>query len=155
MTSFEDDYIDILQSIETFVVEFYTAHPDLNDYQVDKVYEALIRLYKSQVVLFPPTGVRLTDVELELALNIKKITDWYILGMPLDGDSSEEEDIPEGVVSVDLPGTSELFEAQPVPAAEMVACFKRLRKSVKHWGKEGGRQGYLNYIKPFIFGATL
>lgn len=34
--------------------------------------------------------------------------------------------------------------------AEIVACLKRLRKSVQFWTKSGGRQGYLNYIVEFL-----
>jgi hypothetical protein len=37
-----------------------------------------------------------------------------------------------------------------VSAEDMLACFKRLQSSLKLWTKEGGRQGYLNYISRFV-----
>jgi hypothetical protein len=33
---------------------------------------------------------------------------------------------------------------------EILACLKRIRKSIAMWNKEGGSQGYLNYIRQFI-----
>lgn len=38
----------------------------------------------------------------------------------------------------------------PISIEEMIACLKRVRKSVETWNKQGGRQGYLNYIENFI-----
>lgn len=32
----------------------------------------------------------------------------------------------------------------------IIACLKRIRKSVQRWNREGGRQGYLTFIKQFI-----
>lgn len=32
----------------------------------------------------------------------------------------------------------------------IVACLKRIRKSVVFWSKQGGRQGYLEYIAQFL-----
>lgn len=39
----------------------------------------------------------------------------------------------------------------PLTLSDMVACIKRVRRSLKFWsGKHGGVQGYLNYISHFI-----
>jgi hypothetical protein len=35
-------------------------------------------------------------------------------------------------------------------AAELVLCLKRIRKSIDFWTKEGGRQGYLNYVSEYV-----
>ena len=42
------------------------------------------------------------------------------------------------------------LSVEPITASEIVACLKRLRKSVQFWTKAGGRQGYLNYISEFV-----
>lgn len=39
---------------------------------------------------------------------------------------------------------------KPITLDEIVACLKRIRKSIQFWTKEGGRQGYLNYVNGFI-----
>lgn len=35
---------------------------------------------------------------------------------------------------------------EPLTLDEIMACLKRLRKSVDLWNKQGGRQGYLSFI---------
>ena len=39
---------------------------------------------------------------------------------------------------------------EPLSLDEMVACLKRIRKSVRKWNKRGGRQGYLRFIDQFV-----
>jgi len=33
---------------------------------------------------------------------------------------------------------------------EIIACLKRIRKSVQLWNKREGRRGYLQFVDPFI-----
>ena len=39
---------------------------------------------------------------------------------------------------------------EPVSLDVIVACLKRIRKSIQRWNKEGGRQGYLIFIQRFV-----
>jgi hypothetical protein len=32
----------------------------------------------------------------------------------------------------------------------IIACLKRIRKSVEKWNKQGGRQGYLTFVEQFV-----
>ena len=43
----EEKYNDVLQNLEFFVVQFYQRNPELTDYAVQRVYEALIDFYKA------------------------------------------------------------------------------------------------------------
>ena len=48
-----------------------------------------------------------------------------------------------------------MFEAPveldaPLTAAELVLCLKRIRKSINFWNKQGGRQGYLEYVLEYL-----
>jgi len=38
----------------------------------------------------------------------------------------------------------------PIPLEDMVACLRKLRKSVDFWTKQGGRQGYMKYIEHYV-----
>lgn len=38
----------------------------------------------------------------------------------------------------------------PISLDEIIVCLKRIRKSIQFWSKQGGRQGYLNYVDGFI-----
>ena len=33
---------------------------------------------------------------------------------------------------------------------EIVACLKRVRKSINRWTRTGGRQGYLTFVSQFV-----
>ena len=39
---------------------------------------------------------------------------------------------------------------EPVTRDEIIACLKRVRKSIHLWTREGGRQGYLTFVSRFI-----
>jgi len=41
-------------------------------------------------------------------------------------------------------------QPEPVSIEVIIACLKRIRKSVERWNREGGRQGYLTFIERFI-----
>jgi hypothetical protein len=41
-------------------------------------------------------------------------------------------------------------QIQPLTVNEIMACLKRIRKSVETWTRESGRQGYLLYISQFL-----
>ena len=41
-------------------------------------------------------------------------------------------------------------QPEPVTLDVIVACLKRIRKSVQRWNKEGGRQGYLTFVGRFV-----
>lgn len=38
----------------------------------------------------------------------------------------------------------------PLALDEIIACLKRIRKSIEHWNRRGGRQGYLNFASQFV-----
>jgi hypothetical protein len=42
------------------------------------------------------------------------------------------------------------YEIKPITVNELLDCLKRIKKSVQFWTKEGGRQGYLEYISNFM-----
>ncbi|MEZ4581262.1 MAG: hypothetical protein R3A10_06375 [Caldilineaceae bacterium] len=63
---------------------------------------------------------------------MKHICDWR-LGRGEIGDTKSRMPAPE-----------------PLTPEEMVACLKRLRRSVNMWTKRGGRQGYLEFVGDFI-----
>lgn len=45
---FEDEYMDILQNIESAVIRVYEDRPALIDYDVEEAYDALMKLYRAQ-----------------------------------------------------------------------------------------------------------
>jgi hypothetical protein len=64
--------------------------------------------------------------------------EWRLGRRPLNEDEPRSDDPQPGELSV----------------SEVVLCLKRIRKSVRLWHAEGGRQGYLRYIRQFFDDAA-
>jgi len=125
----EEEYLDVLQNIESIVNELAQADTALSDYEVEKVYNGLIVHYSAQAAhksAAPFSGEERTRY---LFMRVKGMCD-FRLGQ-LEG-----QPLPQDI--------------EPVELRAMMACLKRLRKSVQFWTKEGGRKGYLTYISNFL-----
>jgi len=134
MSNFEDEYLDVLQNIEFAIVTVYRQNRDLSDYDVDKVLNALIRAYQSQQQNrdFPqPTLKPLVE---QVYDRVKQICEWRLGQQKLKGNGPRSKGPAPDPISID----------------EVIACLKRIRKSVEIWNKQGGTRGYLQYIDQFI-----
>jgi hypothetical protein len=128
----EEEHLDVLQNIETVIVSIYRKHPEMTDYDVDKVYAILISNYRNGVTdkpLSKPAG----NLSILVYEQIVTICNWRL------GRSS----------ILDKKGKP-LFMPELLTTETIILCFKRLRKSVETWSKQGGRQGYLSYISHFF-----
>ena len=105
------------------------------DYDVDAVVSALIQDYKSEQKsgVLRPTAV--TDaLKQQLCAAVREICEWR-LGRERSGDSG---------------GMPRLPDSLHVDVEVMMACLKRIKKSVQFWTKNDGRQGYLNFTREFV-----
>jgi hypothetical protein len=129
MTSFEEKYLDVLQNIEMTIVRIYRNNRHLLDYDVDRVLELLWQEYRNEGTGKAPSTPTLNEIAQTLHDQLRQICEWR-LGRP-----SEIK-------------TQGWFQAKPEPVSvdEIMGCLKRIRKSVRLWNKEGGRQGYLYFI---------
>ncbi len=132
--AFEDDYLDVLQDIEAAIVAVYRKRRNLLDYDVDEALDALIADYKAAKQNRPPRPHRLTKRPESVYEAVKTLCDWRSGQKDLLTDS----DLPLG--QGPTPNTHE----------EIIACLKRVKKSVQRWNKHGGRQGYLNFVQEYL-----
>ncbi len=132
--TFEEQYESVLQNIEAGVVQVYHQRPELSDGDVELALEALIQFYNAEVRGKPIALRELPGIQGEAVRAAKAMCELR-LGR---GELLDEHDQP-----IDL-------QLTPITPAEIVACLKRLRKSVQFWTKSGGRQGYLTYIVEFL-----
>lgn len=123
----EEAYQDILQNIESAVVGVYHQHSELTDFQVESAMEALGRTYVRNSPILPKN-----DLAKEVYTAMKAICDWR-----LGRENMVDED--EQPMSVEAVSTDVIL-----------ACLKKLRKSVSYWNKESGTRGYLGYISQFV-----
>jgi hypothetical protein len=131
MPAVEEKYLDVLQNIEAAIVSVYREKPDLLDYDVDKVLNLLWTEYRNEqqdkTTPAPQLGA---NAQLVYA-RVKSMCEWRLGRQKLE---AEKDGQP---VEMDL---------KPLARDEIMACLKRIRKSVELWTKNGGRQGYLYFI---------
>lgn len=124
---FTQKYQDVLQNIESIIVDYYHENPELADYNVDRVLENLMRLYTAETKGRTFKLPTFAELEQKLLDRVKAACDMWL---------GRTGDLPK--------------EAQPKTAEEMAACLKRIRRSIQLWTKEYGRRGYLDYVNQFF-----
>lgn len=134
MMRVEDKYTDVLQNIEFGIVMTYRDHPELSDYGVMRMLEALIDSYTAEKIGRSPRHFPLPDAERLLLENVQRMCEWRLGRASLSDDASKDKEISPEPKSVD----------------EIVLCLKRILKSVNKWNKRGGRQGYLNFVIQYV-----
>jgi hypothetical protein len=133
MPEFEEMYLDVLQNIEAAVVTVYRDNVDLTDYDVDKALNVLWSEYRAEGQGKTPVPARLNENAQQVYDRVKTMCEWRLGRATL-----EKEDGTGGI-------------APPAKSLdEIMACLKRIRKSVEYWGKRGGRRGYLEFINENI-----
>lgn len=129
----EEQYLDVLQNIEAVVVATWVAHPEMTDYSVLRVYEAAIARYKTMARGGIPKPETMTGLDAELYAAVQGCCEWR-LGGEAAAPRSDAGDQPE---------------PPPIPVEDLVACLRRLRKSVERWNRTGGSRGYLEFVSQF------
>jgi DNA-binding HxlR family transcriptional regulator len=130
----EEQHLDVLQNIEFVVAQKYRACPQMTDYAVLRVYEALIDLYAGENIGRAPRAWNPTDQEQELFEATKEMCEWWLGRKPDLFTGSEETQSPPRDIDLET----------------MLLCLKRLRRSVQKWTKRSGRQGYLQFMSQFV-----
>ncbi len=130
--SFEEDYEDVLQNIEFAIVKIYHLHSELLDYDVETTLSALIRSYQVEQSQRQPEPPALNPLRQELYDTVKSMCDWRLGRTEMGGE--------RGGIST----------PRVLAVEEIVACLKRIRKSVQKWSKRAGQKGYLTFVEQFI-----
>lgn len=155
MMSIEEEHEDVLQNIEFMVIHHFRSHPELMDYQVQAVYEELIRVFSGEVTGRKKQPGKLSEQERELLERVKAGCDWR-LGRVGSLFADEKRSEPKQSLFARLFGRKESVPQEPDSVPEtidvqtMVACLKRLKRSVEKWNKQGGQRGYLTFISRFV-----
>jgi hypothetical protein len=134
MPRVEDQYLDVLQNIEFAIVAVYREHGEMSDYDVMRVLEAVIDSYRGEIIGRPPRDFGLSDRERLLGDAVRRMCEWRLgrMGSPVG---------PAGLQDPAL---------DPTTPDVIILCLKRILKSVKSWNKDGGRQGYLNFVIGYV-----
>jgi hypothetical protein len=133
MSPVEDNYPDVLQNIEFGVVSTYRQHREMSDYNVIRVLEALIDGYTAEKLGRPERNARLSELEQVLAARVRGVCEWRLGRGEPDGLPVAGETAPD-----------------PITVDEIVVCLRRIVKSANRWNKQGGKQGYLNFVIQYV-----
>lgn len=125
-----DDKLDILQNLEFSVVEVWRKHSEMTDYTALRAYEAAFQLYREEYRDHAPKMPALKGLDAAAFEAVKAMCEFRLGRGPIP--------VP-GPVSI-----------SPIPLETLIICLRELSKSVGRHTKEGGRQGYLNYIDQFL-----
>lgn len=127
----EEEFPDVLLSLESAIRGVHKQHPDLQDFQVSSAIESLERTYAGESRGRAPVLPK-GAMAMEVYKAVKTASELHL------GRES----------AVDL--SSQPLNFDPITTGDLLACLKRLRKSVNYWNKESGSQGYLGYIRQIM-----
>jgi len=132
--TFTDKYLDVLQNLEFAIVTTYKQRPEMTDYDVMRIVEALIDGYQAETIGRPPRYTPVTDVEIDLMDILRRMCQWRLGRIQLLENEKMKE--PEKMDTKTLD--------------EIVACLKKIHNSARKWNKSGGRRGYLDFVVKYI-----
>jgi hypothetical protein len=127
----EEQFRDVLLNIERAIVSEFRQDNSVLDMNVLDAANALTRLYVAEEQKREPPKAHLTERSQKVFDAARKACEWR-----LGRDPGPPYPPTEGALNT---------------PEEIVACLKRLRKSIELWNKEGGRQGYLSFVKQYVF----
>ena len=131
---FEEKYMDVLQNIEFGILSVYREHPEMVDWDALKAIETLIREYQAELKDHPLPVVAMQPFAREAHDSVRAMCEWRLGRNPAQ---VEEGQSPE-------------LSPEPKTTDEMILCLKRIRKSIEHWNRRGGRRGYLDFISEYV-----
>jgi hypothetical protein len=124
--NFEDTYFDVLRAIEMAIYETYQQHPDLEDFRVEKVLNGLARRYEAEKRNKRAPKLRFNSQENVLLQQVRRVCELHL---------GRDPDVQIGNEAITID--------------EIVACLKRIRRSVDQMGGRG-RQAYLEFLHEFF-----
>ncbi|MGE5377458.1 MAG: hypothetical protein ACM3XO_20560 [Bacteroidota bacterium] len=134
MANVEEEYLDVLQNIEFAIVSVYRSEQALSDYDVNKILNVLISGYQAELSRRDFSKPNLSTLQEQLYESVKDMCEWRLGRKAI---FKKEKHL-------------QVKKLGPLSVEEIIACLKRIRKSVETWTKQGGRKGYLEYIDQFL-----
>mgnify|MGYP001083488105 CR=1 FL=1 len=134
-----DAYVGILLHLENAIHEIAYANKEISDGQIELALERLIRHFQTEAGGREPRPTRL-GAGSQQVFDGTMIAAELLLGHAEASVAETREPLAIGNESISH--------------GELIACLKRLRKSVRFWSRQGGRRGYVSYIHNFLSGES-
>jgi hypothetical protein len=131
---FEERYRDVLQNIEGALIPVYHQHPKMTDYGAIYAIETLIKVFNAESQGRTAAIPQFQPHEQEAFDSVRSVCEWRMGRGKMMDDKGREIDMG----------------LEPRTMEEIIACLKRIHKSIQFWQKRGGRRAYFEYVKQFI-----
>jgi len=131
---FEEQYQDVLQSIEFALVQVYRDHDEMTDWEAEQAINGLIRTYTAEERGRSEPNLRLQPLAEEAYERVMVMCEWRLGRTQLLDDAGKEVNLP----------------VESITVSEILDCLKRIRRSIQMWRKEGGRRGYFDFVGGFL-----
>ncbi len=131
---FEKKYQDVLQNIESSLISVYRKEPKLMDHGALYVVESLIKIYNAESQGRSAAPPQFQTHEQEAYDDLRATSEWRLGRQKLTDENDREIDIGP----------------DPITLEEMIACLKRIKKSIEFWQKRGGRRAYYDFVSEYV-----
>ena len=127
----EETHLSVLEKIESAITRVDRERDDVSDYTVMEALDAAILAYREEVRGHVPKHISLNGAELQIFEAVKATCEWLV-------------GRAEGPLGAPVPS------AETTSAEDILACLRKIRKSVDLWHKQGGRRGYLEFVSQYV-----
>jgi hypothetical protein len=128
-----EEYMDVLQNIEFALVGAYDRNQNLTDTGAMYAVETLIKVYTGELRGREVALPQLKPEEREAYDAAKAMCDFRLGRTSMEDEKDKKVEVGE-----------------PLTLEEIIACLKRILKSINTWYKRGGRRGYYEFARRFI-----
>lgn len=134
MGQFEEQYNDVLRSMELALVRVYRQDDEMVDWLALTAVNGLIRTYTAEQRGRSTPNLTLKPPAQQAYTGLKIVCDGWLGRGPVIDEAGQMAEVGEQALTPD----------------ELIACLKRIRRSIEMWQKEGGRRGYFEFIDQFL-----
>jgi hypothetical protein len=139
---FEEKYKNELFAMESAIVSVYEDNPQMADYSVMEALDNLIRGYEAESNGRVASPRRMEPLDQQIYQKVGAICEMLMQRSKLvDEDENTEKLDKLGLLSAERSANT---------LEEILACLKRIRKSVTRWNKANGRRGYLDFVEEYL-----
>jgi hypothetical protein len=143
---FEEKYKKELLAMESAIVSIYDDNPQMADYSVMEALDNLIRFYEAESSGRTASSRRMEPLDQQVYKKVGATCELLMHRGKLvneDGSDANFDELSPDELALVPPNIPQ------ITLEEVLACLKRIRKSVTRWNKANGRRGYLNFVQQY------
>ena len=134
MGNFEEQYNDTLRSMELALVRVYRNDDSVVDWHVGTAVNNLTRSYTAEQRKRKALSFKMPPQTQQAFTDLQTACEGWLGRAPLFDEAGQTIELDQNKLTI----------------SEIIACLKRIRRSVDMWQKEGGRRGYFEFIDQFL-----